>query len=67
MRIIYNKKCPECQSHDIRYDESKGEIFCWNCGLILENRFELISIPDIIDYMKLIEHDERERMMRDLE
>ena len=30
------KKCPECGSTSLVYDESLGEIFCKNCGHVIE-------------------------------
>lgn len=67
MRLIYYVECTECKSHNIWYDEKFGELFCQDCGLVLEERFQLISIPDIIDYMKILEKKEREEMMKSLE
>ena len=64
MRVIFNRRCTECKSDNIMLDELKGEVFCLGCGLILEERFKLISIPDIIDYMKILEKKERAKMMK---
>lgn len=63
MRLIYNRKCDECESMDIRYDESKGEVFCLHCGLILEDRYALISIPRLWEMMKAEEKKERIQMI----
>jgi len=30
------KKCPECNSSKLRYDETRGEIICETCGLLVE-------------------------------
>ena len=30
------KKCPECGSKKLVYDEQKGEVICANCGLVIE-------------------------------
>ena len=32
------KKCPECGSINLVYDEHKGEIICANCGLVIEDK-----------------------------
>lgn len=29
------KVCPECYSHTFKYDEYHQELYCFNCGLIL--------------------------------
>lgn len=34
----YVKRCPECGSVDLTYDEQKGEIICNDCGLIIEEK-----------------------------
>ena len=32
------KKCPECGSTNLIYDEQKGELICANCGLVIEDK-----------------------------
>lgn len=32
------KKCPECDSVNLIYDEQKGEIICCDCGLVIEEK-----------------------------
>lgn len=32
------KRCPECESIDLTYDEQKGEIICNECGLLIEEK-----------------------------
>ena len=32
------KKCPECNSINLVYDEHKGEIICQDCGLVVEEK-----------------------------
>jgi len=32
------KKCPECGSTKLIYDEQRGEIICSNCGLVIEEK-----------------------------
>lgn len=36
--MTYVKRCPECKSVDLTYDEHKGEIVCNECGLIIEEK-----------------------------
>lgn len=37
-----------------------------DCGLVLEEKYAMISIPDIIDYLKKMEKAERKEMMKNL-
>ena len=32
------KRCPECGSSNLVYDESKGEVICGDCGLLVEEK-----------------------------
>src|SRR3989344_2045031 len=32
------RRCPECNSINLTYDEEKGEIICNDCGLIVEEK-----------------------------
>ena len=32
------KKCPECNSINLVYDEHKGEVICQDCGLVVEEK-----------------------------
>lgn len=66
MRLIFNIQCDECESKEIAYDDSKGELFCLHCGLILEDRFSMISVPRLLEMMKAEEQKEREKLMSDL-
>ncbi len=34
--MTFIKKCPECGSMKLSYDDQKGEIICKNCGLVVE-------------------------------
>lgn len=34
--MIKKKKCPECESKDLIFDERRGEYICANCGLVVE-------------------------------
>ena len=36
--MTYVKRCPECKSVDLTYDEQRGEIVCNECGLIVEEK-----------------------------
>lgn len=36
--MTYVKRCPECGSVDLTYDDQKGEITCNECGLIVEEK-----------------------------
>ncbi len=36
--MAYIKKCPECGSIDLTYDEQRGEIICRQCGLVVEEK-----------------------------
>ena len=32
------KRCPECNSSNLVYDESRGEVICGDCGLLVEEK-----------------------------
>ncbi|UCD21127.1 MAG: transcription initiation factor IIB [archaeon] len=34
----FTKKCPECGSKKLIYDEQKGELICSKCGLVVEEK-----------------------------
>ncbi len=34
----YIRKCPECGSINLTYDEQRGEIICNDCGLVIEEK-----------------------------
>ena len=36
--MTYVKRCPECGSVNLTYDDQKGEIICNECGLIIEEK-----------------------------
>ncbi|MBM3233097.1 hypothetical protein FJZ18_02945 [Candidatus Pacearchaeota archaeon] len=36
--MSYVKRCPECGSVDLTYDDQRGEIICNECGLIIEEK-----------------------------
>ena len=34
----YVKRCPECNSVNLTYDDEKGEVICNDCGLLIEEK-----------------------------
>ena len=36
--MSYVRRCPECGSVSLTYDDQKGEIICNDCGLIVEEK-----------------------------
>ncbi len=36
--MSYIKRCPECESVNLTYDEQKGEVICNDCGLVVEEK-----------------------------
>ncbi len=36
--MAFIKRCPECNSVHLIYDEQRGEIICSNCGLLVEEK-----------------------------
>lgn len=38
MPTQFIKKCPECNSINLIYDEQRGEIICQDCGLVVEEK-----------------------------
>jgi transcription initiation factor TFIIB len=36
--MSYIKKCPDCGSSNVYYDDQKGEVICADCGLVLEEK-----------------------------
>lgn len=36
--MSYVKRCPECSSVNLTYDDQKGEIICNDCGLLIEEK-----------------------------
>jgi len=36
--MTHVKRCPECRSTDLTYDDQKGELICNECGLIVEEK-----------------------------
>lgn len=36
--VVFVKKCPECGSKNLIYDEQKGELVCGSCGLVIEEK-----------------------------
>lgn len=67
MKKIFNRKCQECKSHRILYDELKGEVYCLDCGLIQDEVFSVFSIMKYEMMMKLQEDQMRHFLMKHLE
>ncbi|MBI2449276.1 transcription initiation factor IIB 3, partial [Candidatus Pacearchaeota archaeon] len=36
--MAFIKRCPECNSINLVYDEQRGEIICHDCGLLVEEK-----------------------------
>jgi len=36
--MSYVKRCPECESIHLTYDDQKGEVICNECGLLIEEK-----------------------------
>ena len=36
--MAFIKRCPECDSINLTYDEQKGEVICNDCGLVVEEK-----------------------------
>ena len=36
--MSYVKRCPECGSVNLTYDDHKGEVICNDCGLLIEDK-----------------------------
>jgi len=36
--MAFVKRCPECGSSNLVYDESRGELICGDCGLLVEEK-----------------------------
>jgi len=36
--MAYVKRCPECGSSNLVYDEARGEVICGDCGLLVEEK-----------------------------
>ena len=36
--MAFIKRCPECNSISLTYDDQKGEIICQDCGLVIEEK-----------------------------
>ena len=53
------KKCPECDSGDIRYDSSRGEMICSHCGLVIDS-----SMIDATQEWRAFDDNQRSRRVR---
>lgn len=65
MREMFNLFCKECQTSRIVYDESKGELFCRDCGMVFEENYKIFSISDYEEMMKEFEAEERKLLMKE--
>ena len=63
MREIFNYQCKLCKSTRIVYDESKGELFCQDCGIIFAENFKIFSITEYERQIKQRETEERMQLM----
>jgi len=36
--MVFIKRCPECGSINLTYDEQRGEVICNDCGLVVEEK-----------------------------
>lgn len=45
MNVIAISKCPECGSPTLDHDNNKGEVTCFNCGLVVDDKMIRIEIP----------------------
>lgn len=34
--LMTDKKCPECKTKQVRFDETHKETYCTKCGLVLQ-------------------------------
>ena len=66
MRTLFNLRCNECNHEGLLYDESRGELFCQNCGLIIDDKYSIMSVPDILERLRLEEMNDRKELMKSL-
>jgi len=36
--MMFSKKCPDCGSSNLYYDDKQGEVICSGCGLVVEDK-----------------------------
>lgn len=51
--------CPECKSTVLEYDQSKGEVTCKNCGLVIDE-----NIVDNGPEWRAFDHEQRDKRTR---
>ena len=51
-QFVFHKKCPSCSKNTVITDLEDSEIFCKNCGLVLEDKLENLGQREIIDFTK---------------
>ena len=64
MRIIFDRQCNECHSNHIMLDEDKGEIFCLDCGLILEDKYSFFRLSAYLKMLDIIEAEDGKNLMK---
>ena len=62
MRLIFHLNCTECHRKGLIYDEKMGELFCQDCGMVIEDRFQMTRISIILEQLHLEEMEERRKM-----
>jgi len=58
-RPARGQKCPECGSTNIRFDHSRGESVCENCGTVIGE-----SMIDLTQEWRAFDEDQRSRRVR---
>lgn len=64
MKVIFNRRCDECHSDQVMLDEAKGEIFCLECGLILEDKYSFFRLSEYLKMLNIIEAETRKNLMK---
>lgn len=58
MKLLPDLICDECETYSMVYDETKGEAYCLECGLIHQEDYTIFSIvKDIERIQKELEED----------
>ena len=63
MKVIFNRRCDECYSDQVMLDEAKGEIFCLECGLILEDKYFFFRLSEYLKMLNIIEAEDRKNLI----
>ncbi|NIO23214.1 MAG: transcription initiation factor IIB, partial [Candidatus Aenigmarchaeota archaeon] len=59
VKTAHGKGCPECGSSNIRFDHSRGESVCENCGAVIGE-----SMIDLTQEWRAFDEDQRSRRVR---